>query len=199
MGKHEKKVMRRRPVWLLAVAILVLAGVSVSQLASATTTGGTTTTSGATTTTAEGTTTTVKPTTTTGATTTSGGHVDLWGDFHVGRDLHLRCDHNDVGGDDQQPGGHHELGCGHGLVGSKHLDWRGLLDSGWRRAALHRRAHHALAVRGPCPARTWGGEPGRRGASTPGVAGHGSRRAASEHGRRGWCPFGTALADPVSR
>jgi uncharacterized protein YpuA (DUF1002 family) len=64
MAKHEKKVRSRTAAWLIVVAMMVLAGVSVGQLASATTSGGTTTTTGATTT-------TVKPTTTTGATTTT--------------------------------------------------------------------------------------------------------------------------------
>jgi hypothetical protein len=58
MAKHEKKLRSRTAAWLIVVAMMVLAGVSVGQLASATTSGGTTTTSGATT--------TVKPTTTTG-------------------------------------------------------------------------------------------------------------------------------------
>jgi uncharacterized protein YpuA (DUF1002 family) len=65
MAKHEKKVRSRTAAWLIVVAMMVLAGVSVGQLASATTSGGTTTT------TTGATTTTVKPTTTTGATTTT--------------------------------------------------------------------------------------------------------------------------------
>jgi hypothetical protein len=144
-------VTTRRAVWLLAVATLVLASLSVSQLASATTTGGTTTTSGATTTTKHGPTTTVKDTTTTtGATTTSSV-------------------------------------AGTGLVCSEHLDQRP--------AALHRRQYRALAVRGPCPARTWGGEPVRRGASTPGIAGRIvlPREGVGEGGRSA-----PALADSVS-
>jgi predicted anti-sigma-YlaC factor YlaD len=44
MAKHAKKVRSRTAAWLVAVAMMALAGVGVGQLASATTSGGTTTT-----------------------------------------------------------------------------------------------------------------------------------------------------------
>jgi len=44
MAKHVKKVQSRTAGWLVIIATLVVAGVSVGQLASATPTGGTTTT-----------------------------------------------------------------------------------------------------------------------------------------------------------
>ena len=44
MAKHVKKVRSRTAGWLVIIATLVVAGVSVGQLASATPTGGTTTT-----------------------------------------------------------------------------------------------------------------------------------------------------------
>ena len=58
MAKHVRKASRRPVAWLIMVALMVLAGVSIGQLASATTTGGTTTT------TAKETTTTQKKATT---------------------------------------------------------------------------------------------------------------------------------------
>ena len=72
MAKHAKKLRRRTAGWLVVVATLVVAGVSIGQLASATTSGGTTTSTHKATTTSGATTTTAKPTTTTsGVTTTS--------------------------------------------------------------------------------------------------------------------------------
>src|SRR5918995_1347825 len=74
MAKHVKKMRSRTPAWLIMVALMVVAGVSVGQLASATTsggTGGTTTTTDKATTTTGATTTTVAPTTTVKPTTTT--------------------------------------------------------------------------------------------------------------------------------
>src|SRR5215217_5920473 len=58
MAKHVRKASRRPVAWLIMVALMVLAGVSVGQLASATTSGGTTTTTAKDTTTRAGETTT---------------------------------------------------------------------------------------------------------------------------------------------
>ena len=92
MAKHAKKMRSRTAAWLIAVAMMALAGVSVGQLASATSSGWDhhdnpqvdhdhgrddhqrvkpTTTSGATTTTVKPTTTRAGATTTSGATTTT--------------------------------------------------------------------------------------------------------------------------------
>ena len=64
MAKHVKKLRRRTAGWLVVVATLVVAGVSIGQLASASTSGATTTTVKGTTTTAKETTTTQKKATT---------------------------------------------------------------------------------------------------------------------------------------
>jgi hypothetical protein len=78
MAKHVKKVRGRTTAWLVVVAMMVLAGISVGQLASATTSGGT---GGTTTTTDKSTTTTVAPTTTVKPTTTTqaGGPLPFTG------------------------------------------------------------------------------------------------------------------------
>jgi hypothetical protein len=146
------------------VAMMVLAGVSVAQLASATTSGAT------------------------------GDHNDQvrgdhdqrghhhygqadddhWGDDHHGQGDHhdrghhdhSRSDHHVEGDDDNHPGDHHQLDRRHGVDGSDLLAWRGNEHSRWWPTPLHRRRFAAVAVRGACPTGAWRGEPAGRNPST---------------------------------